>query len=45
MDKEDYKKFESFMDEYIYLSSIANKEYFVQGFSKINKFRDESLNK
>lgn len=41
--KDGYRKFENFMDEYIYLSSIANEEYFVQGFSKANKLRDESL--
>ena len=41
--KDVYRKFENFMDEYIYLSSIANEEYFVQGFSKANKLRDESL--
>lgn len=43
--KEGYKKFENFMDEYIYLSSIANEEYFIHGFSKANIFRDESLSK
>ena len=41
--KDGYRKFENFMDEYIYLASIANEEYFVQGFSKANKLRDESL--
>lgn len=43
--KDSYRKFENFMDKYIYLSSIANEEYFVQGFSKANIFRDEALQK
>lgn len=43
--KEGYKKFENFMDEYTYLSSVANEEYFIHGFSKSNKFRDESLSR
>ena len=41
--KDGYKKFENFMDEYLYLVSIENEEFFVQGFSMANKLRDESL--
>lgn len=43
--KDGYKKFENFMDEYLYLVSIENEEFFVQGFSIANKLRDESLSK
>ena len=43
--KDGYKKFENFMDEYLYLVSIENEEFFVQGFSMANKLRDESLSK
>ncbi len=41
--KDGYKKFENFMDEYLYLVSIENEEFFTQGFSMANKLRDESL--
>ena len=43
--KDGYKKFENFMDEYLYLVSIENEEFFAQGFSMANKLRDESLSK
>ena len=41
--KDGYKKFENFMDEYLYLVSIENEEFFTQGFSMANKLHDESL--
>lgn len=43
--KDSYRKFENFMNEYLYLINIENEEFFVQGFSIANKLRDESLRK
>lgn len=41
--KDGYRKFEKFMDEYLYLVHLDNEECFVQGFSIANRLRDESL--
>lgn len=43
--KENFKKQEEFMDEYIALNKITEEEIFVYAFSLANKLRDESLRK
>ena len=41
--KEKFKKYEDFMDDYCELSELCNEFYFIKGFSKANKLRDEAL--
>ena len=38
-----FRKYENLMEEYLHLVHLSNEECFVQGFSKANRFRDESL--
>lgn len=41
--KEKFKKYEDFMEDYCELSELCNEFYFIKGFSKANKLRDEAL--
>ena len=41
--KEKFKKYEDFMEDYCELSELCNEYYFIKGFSKANKLRDEAL--
>ena len=41
--KEKFKKYENFMEDYCELSELCNEFYFIKGFSKANKLRDEAL--
>ena len=43
--KEKFKKYENFMEDYCELSELCNEFYFIKGFSKANKLRDEALSK
>lgn len=43
--KEELKKQEDFMDEYIWLNHIAQEETFIYAFSLANRLRDESLSR
>ena len=43
--KEKFKKYEEFMEDYCELSELCNEYYFIKGFSKANKLRDEALSK
>ena len=43
--KEKFRKFEEFMEDYCELSELENEYYFIKGFSKANKIRDEALMK
>ena len=43
--KDAYRKFEDFMGEYSEMIDYLNEEYFIKGFCKANKLRDESLMK
>jgi len=43
--KEKFKKYEDFMEDYCELSELCNEYYFIKGFSKANKLRDEALMK
>ena len=41
--KEKFKQYEDFMEDYCELSELCNEYYFIKGFSKANKLRDEAL--
>ena len=41
--KEKFKQYENFMEDYYELSELCNEYYFIKGFSKANKLRDEAL--
>ena len=41
--KEKFRKYEDFMEDYCELSELCNEYYFIKGFSKANKLRDEAL--
>lgn len=41
--KEKFKQYEDFMEDYCELSELCNEYYFIKGFSKANKIRDEAL--
>lgn len=41
--KEKFKQYEDFMEDYCELSDLCNEYYFIKGFSKANKLRDEAL--
>ena len=41
--KDKFRKFEEFMEDYCELSELENEFYFIKGFSKANKLRDEAL--
>ena len=43
--KDGYRKFEDFMSEYSEMIDYLNEEYFIKGFCKANKLRDEALMK
>lgn len=43
--KEKFRKYEEFMEDYCELSELCNEYYFIKGFSKANKLRDEALMK
>ena len=43
--KDGYRKFEDFMSEYSEMIDYLNEEYFIMGFCKANKLRDEALMK
>ena len=40
---EKFRKYEDFMEDYCELSELCNEYYFIKGFSKANKLRDEAL--
>ena len=37
------KEYEDFMEDYCELSELCNEFYFIKGFSKANKLRNEAL--
>lgn len=41
--KEKFRKYEEFMEDHCELSELCNEYYFIKGFSKANKLRDEAL--
>lgn len=41
--KEKFRQYEEFMEDYCELSELCNEFYFIKGFSKANKLRDEAL--
>ena len=41
--KEKFKQYENFMEDYCELSELCNEYYFIKGFSKANKLRDDAL--
>lgn len=41
--KEKFRKYEEFMEDHCELSELCNEFYFIKGFSKANKLRDEAL--
>ena len=41
--KEKFKQYEDFMEDYCELSELCNEYYFIKGFSKANRLRDEAL--
>ena len=43
--KEKFRQYEEFMEDYCELSELCNEFYFIKGFSKANKLRDEALMK
>ena len=43
--KEKFRKYEEFMEDHCELSELCNEFYFIKGFSKANKLRDEALMK